>query len=360
MQLFCPACQSAFSGAARCPRCGGLLLMPHEVAPDAQHHRDDNPPPVRPTAGGRVGVGIVLALGLYLALRKLATGIAMGLYPGSEGWWLTFHGLLAVHAAQVLAVVFGAVVAAAGRTHGYPLGFAVGAICGALFLGFELLIGAPANSLVLYIQTPLLAVLGLIAGAIGSRIWGAAPHLNYPMPTTGKLSSIQLLEEEVENPPPPTQWVRILGGAVIMILGVTAADQFRSLAQKHSMGMLKVQTVAQGEFITWQIAAFAVLFGGIAAGSGTNAGLRHGFLAGILGGAGIFGVCMKFGGALPPVEWWLYRLSLDELPLMAPAVIAAIAGGVMLVSIAGGWLGGALFPELAPENMRKRMRPGLD
>ena len=36
MQLFCPACNATFLGATRCPRCAGLLLMPHEVASNAR------------------------------------------------------------------------------------------------------------------------------------------------------------------------------------------------------------------------------------------------------------------------------------------------------------------------------------
>src|SRR5262245_19813259 len=109
MQLFCPACQAAFPGASRCPRCGGLLLMPHEVAPDAPHRTTEAPAPVSTTAFGRVAVGTVLALGLYLGLRNLATGMLAAVNPDPTAWWLSFPGLVAMHIVQVIAVTFGAV-----------------------------------------------------------------------------------------------------------------------------------------------------------------------------------------------------------------------------------------------------------
>jgi hypothetical protein len=315
---------------------------------------------MRPTAVGRIAVGTVLALGLYLALRRLATGVALAIIPDPGGWWMSFQGLAAVHAAQVIAVVFGAVIAATGRASGYPLGLAVGVVCGGSFLAYEILAGAPPQDLVLYIQPPVLALFGLVAGVIGSRIWGAAPKLDMPLPNSNNLSSIRLAEDNTANTGRPTQWVRIIGGAVIMIFGVAVADKFRQTLQKNSGGILKVQSVAQGEFITWQIAAFTVLLGGVTAGAATGAGLRHGLLAGLLGGAGVYGVYMKSGGSLAPVEWWLGRLSLEELPAMAPGVITAIAGGVMLMSMVGGWLGSAVFMPLVPEHLRGRLHSGLD
>src|SRR4051794_18972545 len=118
MLLHCPACQAAFPGVSRCPRCGGLLLMPPEVSPEVPHKaRAEAPEPVRPTALGRVIVGIVLAMGLYLALRKLAIGTVLAVNSDAAGWWLSLQGLVTIHASQVLAVVFGGVLAASGRAH---------------------------------------------------------------------------------------------------------------------------------------------------------------------------------------------------------------------------------------------------
>ncbi len=207
----------------------------------------------------------------------------------------------------------------------------------------------------MYLQPPVLAMFALIAGVAGSRIWSAAPKLDLVFPSASKLSSIRLAEDSGLDTSRPTLWLRVLGGAIIMFLGVAIADEFRSNLQKYSAGMLRVRSLGQGEFITWQIAAFAVLLGGMAAGAGTGAGTRHGLLAGLLGGVGIYGMCVKAGGALPPIQWWLVRLSLDELPLMTPSVVVGIAGSVFLAALAGGWLGGALFVPLAQNSLGKRL-----
>lgn len=361
MQLFCPTCQAPFAGASRCPRCGGLLLMPHEVAPDAAHRpADDAPTPARPTAVGRVVVGTVLAMGLYLAVRKLVTGAVLATEPDPGGWWLSVKGLSAVYALQTLAVVFGAVVAAAGRASGYPLGAAVGVACGGLLLGHELLGGAPPRDLVLYMQLPVLAMIGLVAGAAGSRVWSAAPKVDVPAPKASKLSSLCLLEQKEAERGRPTELLRILAGVAIMVAGVAIADQFRLYAQRYSGGLLRVQSLAQGEFITWQLAVFAVLLGGVVAGAGTGAGVRHGLFAGLLGGVAILGLCLKSGAPLAPVEFWLDWLSLDELPLTHLSVVVGIAGSVLLAGVVGGWLGGTLFLPLAPEHMRRRLQIGTD
>jgi hypothetical protein len=55
------------------------------------------------------------------------------------------------------------------------------------------------------------------------------------------------------------------------------------------------------------------------------------------------------------------KTQLDGQPLTAPPVLMAVGGGVLLISLLGGWLGGALFLPLAPESMRnRRLSVGLD
>jgi hypothetical protein len=264
-----------------------------------------------------------------------------------------------MHVAQVIAVLFGAAVAASGREKGYTLGLTVGAICGGVFVGFELLAGASPRDLYLYLQPPVLALVGFVAGAVGSWVWQPAPHIDYPLSAASKLSSIQLLEDAVAKPEPPTQWIRVILGAFIMVVGVVVADDFRHFAQKNSGGLLRVQSLGQGEFVTWQLGTFAVLLGGIFAGAGTSAGLRHGVYAGFLGGVGIYAMCAKIGAALPPVRWWLTRMSLEEDPIGEPLVMALIASSVLVAGVLGGWMGGILLPKLAPEHMRARPRPEM-
>jgi hypothetical protein len=180
------------------------------------------------------------------------------------------------------------------------------------------------------------------------------------VPAAGKLSSLRLGPDVAPDPGRPTRWVRVLVGAAVMVFGVTAADQARRLLQKNSGGLLRVESMAQGEFITWQMAAFAVLLGGVAAGAGTGAGVRHGLIAGAIGGTAIFGVCARTGSAVPPVEYWLEWAALDGYALTTGPAVLGIVGGIAAVALVGGWLGSALFLPLAPPELRKRVLRGLD
>jgi hypothetical protein len=301
---------------------------------------------------------VVLALGLYLGIRKILTGTVLAVVADPNGWWLSFDGLVAVYTAQAIAVVFGALLASSGRLFGYAHGLAVGVICGGLFLGFELLAGVPPEDLVAYLQPPVLAFLGLIAGVVGARVWAVAPIVDIPIPNPSKLSSIQLATESVTNPGKPTLWFRVVIGATVMICGTMMADRARTVIQQNSAGMLRVQSLGQAEFITWQLASFSILLGGIIAGAGTGAGIRHGLIAGSVGGIGLLAVCLKQGAAIKPIAYWLVRVSMDDSPITTPAVCLMVAGTILMVGIVGGWLGGALFLPLAPENMRNRYRSG--
>src|SRR5947208_374290 len=108
MLLFCPECQSAFTGVARCPRCGGLLLMPDE-APSIADEPGHEPSAVVPsTPGSRVFVGTIVALGLYLGLRKLVAAWVQSTTDDGQNWWPSEEALIAVFVLQVFASSFGA------------------------------------------------------------------------------------------------------------------------------------------------------------------------------------------------------------------------------------------------------------
>ena len=361
MQLFCPACQAAFAGTQRCPRCGGLLLLPHETADSAAPRPRHAPPlPRQPAPARRVVVGAVFALGLYLGMRKLVMGAVLAAQQEPEVWWSSFEGLLAVSALQVLVVVFGSVVAAAGRSAGVLFGLGVGGVCGGLFFAAELVAGVPARDLVLYIQPLLLVCAGGAAGVLASRIWGAVPVLQMPVADRGKLSSSRFALRESSARIPPTAWIRVLTGAMVMLLAIAAADKLRSRVEKYSGGLLRVDSIGQGQYLTWQIAALGMLCGGALAGAGTGAGTRHGLLAGSFGAVGVLALTVYHGVPFGPVAYWLRKLSLGEVPANHPLVVVSAAGLVVGVGILGGWLGGALFLPLRPNTCGSKPRTGLD
>jgi hypothetical protein len=336
--------------------------MPHECA-DALAPRPVAVPPrpaARSTAAGRVFVGAVFALGLYLALRKLAHATVLALGADADTWWASFEGLLAVCAAQGLAVVFGAVAAAAGRAGGAVFGSAVGLVCGGLFLAAELVAGAPPRDLVLYFQLGALFVTGAVAGVIATRVWGAVPALELEVADRGRLSSSKFMVGMPDERARPTAWAQVLIGAVIALAAVALADQLRSSAEKFSGGALRVSSVGQARFIACQFAVLGVMIGAAVAAAGTGAGARHGFVSGALAAVGVLGLVATRGETLSPITFWLNTIGLGGRAANDPAALGATFGGVLVVAIAGGWLGGLLFPPLAPEKMRTPPKLGQD
>ena len=72
--------------------------------------------------------------------------------------------------------------------------------------------GTPARQLVLYLQPPILALAGGIAGTAGSRVWAPVPVLDIRPPSPNKLSSARLAIEATRPPARPTAWVRFTPG----------------------------------------------------------------------------------------------------------------------------------------------------
>ncbi|MCE9566422.1 MAG: hypothetical protein K8U57_30730 [Planctomycetes bacterium] len=360
MLLFCPACQATFPGASRCPRCGGILLMPHEVAPNSKRRIKNEPATTRPTFVSRLIVGVVLSLACYLAVRKLAIGVVCSVNPDPSEWWLTPTGMMAVQAVQAAAVVFGAMIGAAGQSKGGTLGGIVGVVCGGLFIGYELMAGVPVQTLGLYLQLPVLAAFGLIGGLVGGKLWGAPPTLMLGIPGSGKLSSLQLNEVVEAERRRPTDWARVLIGTTIMVAGVTAAEDIRLFVQRYSGGIFHSRMGPEGDFLTWQLATLIALVGAMVAGAGTGAGARHGLIAGMFGALGVYGLCSQRGDVFPALKYWLEKLSIPLKPITTPETIAVIVGTVALLGLIGGWMGGSLFQPIVPEHMRRGRHYGFD
>jgi hypothetical protein len=224
----------------------------------------------------------------------------------------------------------------------------------------ELLAGAPAQDLVLYVQPLVLVAAGACAGVAAARVWGAVPVLDLPVTDRGRLSSSRFALDDEGETRRPTSWLRVLVGASLMVLAIVAADKERRGALKYSGGLLHVTSVGQGRFLTWQLAVLGGLAGGAAAGAGTGAGIRHGVLAGVASGAGVLALSAPAGEPLGPIAYWLGQLSLNGLPPNEPAVVIAAAGGMLILGILGGWLGGNLFLPVAPAEARARPRSSLD
>jgi len=360
MLLYCPDCQAAFTGVSRCPRCSGLLLMPEEAPPSADELAHAPIPHFKPTPTARAVMGTIIALGFYLGLRKLTTAWVLATTDDYENWWLSANALVVVFVLQTVAAAFGAVLSSAGGRRGITVGGAVGGFCGGLFLIAEVIAGAPPTQLVLLMQPIILAVAGAVAGAVGSWYWAAVPEFELPPPLVKKSSSIELMSEAPKDSGRPTIWYRVVVGAMIILAGISLAERARRLAEKSSGGLLKVASRSQGEFMSWQIAALAVLAGGAFAGSGTGAGIRHGVFTGILGGTGVAIVGVIRGEFSQPEEYFLNWMTLKASGPNDPVGFLGVGLGVLATSVVGGWFGGQLLMTLAPPHMRQQRLHAAD
>ena len=304
----------------------------------------------------RFGVGSLVSLGLYLGVRRFASGAVANLESDPTAWWDSVVGLTTIFGLQAIAVILGGLLSGSARTKGFVTGLLVGGVCGGLFLAAEVFDGTPPELLTLYVQPLLLAVLGGIAGGVGSRIWPAIPEIIRPLPATKTLSSVRLLMTDSQKPRErPTSWLKVICGICIMTSGVLLADQARTAIQAGTAGMFKVQSVGQGRFVSFQLATLAVLIGGMTSAAGTGAGLRHGLYASIFTAAAVVGAMFARSGDLPsPITYTLDLLSVPVEPLTMAAI--AVGCSLMLIGLAGGWLGGQLFLPLAPAHMRQRLR----
>lgn len=352
-----------FPGATRCPRCGGMLLMPHEAVPSAPVLSEVAPPAVEGQAVRRLAVGLGLALASYAGLRELWQLIPRLLHLDAAAWLASVPGLLSLYGMQTIAVTLGALVAAAARSHGYTHGLLVGLASGGLFFLWELQQEAALRQAPVLLQIPLVAWVGLLAGWLAERIWPPPPVIELPRPRSSLLSSLQFARQSlapaIAPPPTPTRWFRILFGAVVGVALLLWADQIRLGIQRYSLGLFQAQTAGHASFLSWLIAAFGLLLGGVLAAAGTSAGLRHGLFAGLLAAPVVLGFALQHETLPPPLEYALTRLGLAGVPLSDPVAAAAVLGGILSLCTLGGWFGAALFPPLAPAASR-RVRPVSD
>jgi hypothetical protein len=352
-----------FPGATRCPRCGGILLMPHELAPTDQPllTRMHQGGPEEGSLARRLGVGLGLSVGCYLGLREIWHSIPLLGGSDPQQWSTGFAGLISLYAAQAIAVAVGGVVVAAARPHGYTLGLFLGLGSGALFFLWEVQQNAAMRQSPLLLQIPLVAWVGLLAGWVGERLWPPPPTLELPQPRSSLLSSLQFSRSVVSTPPPapPTRWFRILAGATLAVALLVSADTIRQAVQQYSLGLFQAPGIGQAQFLSWLIALFGLLLGGVFAAAGSPAGLRHGAFTGLLAAPVVLAFAMQQDALPTPLEYTLTRAGLAGVPLSDPIAAALTLGGILAVCTLGGWFGAALFPPLAPPALRRPIRHEL-
>ncbi|MEO2090917.1 MAG: hypothetical protein ABGY75_15665 [Gemmataceae bacterium] len=340
MYLFCPKCHTKHPATGRCPRCSSRLLVPAEAAEILPRSVIDAPSSAIHTSfSGRLTVGVVIALGLHLALSEWVTGAAelsgSAIPPGAAVW---------VHfALRLVAAAAGGLLAGAGRHVGFGGGLLVGLAGGLAWLTVDCYPRVEVNLLRAGLVGVMAAASG-VAAWVGERVWPGAKEL--PVPESARNSSLIRLKpgEGKKQQVRPTRWLQVIIGATAAVIGVLAADWVRTGMMMMPKGLFNMGGPGAAARIDAQIAAFLVMLSGFTAGAGTGTGLRHGLFAGLLAAAGVVGLNTALpDGSFPPIEFLVDKLGVVEPPETA----AAVGATVLAVVAVGGWLGGQLFPKLS-------------
>src|SRR5262245_26876519 len=206
MRKVCPQCQGAFDTQFLCPTCGVELMgMPDRSAVIAAAAADEGLGADR--LGPQLFAGMILAQGLYFAVRQAAIGLAMmGMMPEQSN-------ILVLAGLQVLTALAGGLVAGTGNPKGLAAGTAVGAFNAVLFKVTEIALAGQAPApFPLWVILPTI-VAGAVGGLYARQTWPSVHDLPDPS-ARAKGKKVKLNRQA---PPVPIAYLRIISGAALAI-----------------------------------------------------------------------------------------------------------------------------------------------
>jgi hypothetical protein len=272
---------------------------------------------------------------------------------GDEEWGANrdLGYLLTQQALQLLGVLAAGLVVGAGQHHASLFGCIVGVWNGIICM----LIQASSQSnetltpITLYSQPLLHTAIGGLGALLGASRWP-------PLPKLATVTEAPITASPLDAPRVRTKrrslnpfegiswkvrWLRVFVGTAIAVAGVLSANtilkivvaQFKEIVQSSPTFRQHQQA------LTLEIEALAVFVGGVVAGAGTFNGGVHGFCVGLVSATLIFGYKIASG---------LEFFTTDPNP-------AFLFGGILLLSLFGGWLASVLLPPVRTD--RHKVRP---
>lgn len=324
MSMVCPQCHNSYEQRLECPTCEVRLRF---VGPQDKHGESTEVVSTWQTPWGRMFIGILLAQGLYLGLRKICTAGLLAFGDSFQNQVTSgLFGLLFLQLLQIAGLILGATLAGAGQKWGFVLGGVVGLLNGVLSILFQE--GTPhSNNLVMLLGLPPLHVaFGAGFGHFGSTIWkplNASEEPKAAISFEKKILPAKRFKSSTFSG--PVAWIRVAFGASFAVCGTLFAKKILDSVLEISDGKLSTDSYLQAELITWEVRALAILAGAALAGSNTVNGLKQGFAVGLA-----VSMVHLFGS-----------LSARALPLDQTILTVGCA---LSLGIVGGWFGGQLFP----------------
>jgi hypothetical protein len=342
----CPQCRGSFEGSQHCPRCGeGKLHSASIWQRELARTVSSGPEKWQQTFGGRLVIGLLLALGLcygllqmgMASLRALGTDAASGGLDPRLGLAL-FQGL------QGLALLTGGILAGAGQPRGAVLGGTVGILSGLVFLagifsglvttlvqsysGELLAQGSSLHNMMMYVLPLQHALAGAVGGLIGCLIWKPLPSLTLP-----GLAGIQkrapgqreISLEFIFRWKGPVAWFRVLVGSIVAIAGAINTPKVVDFILFASDDKLKLVTQLENQVAHGEVFGFAILFGGFLAGMNRSNGLKQGVCVSVIVACAMAAAFLR--GAAAPMGSTIF-------PVLSALLLASV----------GGWFGSELWP----------------
>jgi hypothetical protein len=317
MSIVCSRCNVLHDSPNRCPRCGAVASL---ATVDAQRARWTQTP------WGRIGIGVVVAQGVFYGLFQLLVGGMMAVYGmTSEEVRHGVHGVLLVQLAQAIALVASGVLTGGGQRHGLVLGGVVGVWSGVLSALLQQNPTPNISLLALYGQPLISGAIGAFAGWAGSLIWKPIPPVHTPgLPLTPRMNR-RMVQPLFAG---KVAWIRVILGALLAVAGSRSAGIIFNKIIDIGAGQLDTPEELYDIIITWEIRVLAMLIGGALAGAWTTNGFKQGVLV------GFFALFLFLSQ-----ETRLLRYYPRELQ-------AVLLGTSVILATLGGWLGGQIFPPI--------------
>jgi hypothetical protein len=335
MAMVCPQCKGSFEQALQCPSCGVRLLYQSRIRTAGGPGLPAEDGQWQHTPWGRMLIGVLLAQGLAYGLQQFLTAGLLATGEGQATIWATLMGLLLLQGLQGLGVLIGGALTGAGQRRGLFFGAMLGLANGFVFLLIQRSGGGSVTEVDLYGQPLTHVAFGALGGLIGSLIWKPLPTLAVPGPAESKPKSPVPRGPFIPALAGPVAWVRVVVGSVIVIAGVFWPTLILSLVMQASQGQLSLDSRLQAQLLTWEIMGLFTLVGSGLAGATTSNGLKQGLCVGLT--ASIVLIGHRLGSGFIDVEQ-----------------TAGVVVSILALTVAGGWFGGQLFPQVAPRRPRLR------
>jgi hypothetical protein len=333
MAMVCPRCLQAYDQQLYCRDCGCRLQFQADSLERTPSPLPEPEGPWQHTPWGKIVVGLLLALGISYGLQQLCIAWQLGGSDGTlAGAWTTLWGVVLLHLLQGISLIVGGAVTGAGQPRGLLYGSVVGLISGGAFLALQRHQGDGQPDMLMFTQPVMHALFGMAGGFVGMLIWKPPPTI--PLSTTVAPSAgkptVSLLGRLFSG---RIHYGRIFAGVFVVVAGVVWSKVILEYMLRASNGTLAVSSHLQARLIGWEIAAMVTLLGAGVAGATTFNGLKQGLFVGLGSAVVIAGV--HFGN--------------DKLVVQS---LAGMVGTVVVLSLAGGWFGGQLFPPIFARRRR--------